>query len=76
MNDVSNIEVGDEFERTDKLPDRLLYPVTESREKLGGISHSKFYDLVRAGKIKLVKIGTRSFVTGTNLEQLAVEGAA
>ncbi len=49
-------------------PTRLLYPVPEAREKLGGISHSFFYDLVAQGVIRLTKIGKRSFVTGDELD--------
>jgi hypothetical protein len=39
---------------------RCLYPVDEAREQLGGISHTKFYDLVDRGEIALTKLGRRS----------------
>ena len=52
---------------------RLLYPVPEARELLGDISHTKFYDLVRLGKIRLTKIGRRSFVTHAELERFVEE---
>jgi len=42
---------------------RLIHSIPEAREQLGNIGHSKFYDLVKTGKIRLVKIGRRSFVT-------------
>ncbi len=58
----------DKTETNDTIPDRLLYPVPEAREKLGGISHSFFYDLVAQGVIRLTKIGKRSFVTGDELD--------
>ena len=44
-----------------------LHNVPTSRKILGGIGHTKFYDEVRSGKIKLVKIGDRSFVTDDEL---------
>lgn len=46
---------------------RLLNPVPEARERLGGIGNSTFYELVKAGEIKLVKIRGRSFVTENEL---------
>ncbi len=55
---------------------RLLHPIPEARELLGGISHTKFYDLVRLGKIRLTKIGRRSFVTHAELERFVGTEAA
>ena len=52
---------------------RLLYPVPEARERLGGISHTHFYELVRQGKIKLAKLGDRAFVADRELERVAYE---
>ncbi len=54
---------------------RLLHPVPEARELLGGISHTYFYELVREGRIKLTKLGRRSFVTDRELERVAYEEA-
>ncbi len=45
----------------------LLFSVPEARQKLGGISHSGFYVLVKRGLIRLTKIGRRSFVTHPEL---------
>lgn len=39
------------------------FSVTEFREKLGGMSRTKFYSEVNSGRIKLRKIGRRSFIT-------------
>ena len=50
---------------------RLLYPIPEARELLGGISHTTFYQLVGQGKIRLTKIGRRSFVTPVELQRCA-----
>ena len=58
----------DRREAADPTPNRLLYPLPEAREKLGGISHSNFYNLVADGAIRLTKIGRRSFVSADELE--------
>ena len=50
--------------------DRLLHPVPEARQLLGGISHTFFYELVRSGELTLTKLGSRSFVTHAELERL------
>ncbi len=46
---------------------RLLHPIREARAKLGGMGPTKFYSLVTEGKIKIVKVGRRSFVTDDEL---------
>ena len=55
-----------------------LHDVPTSRKILGGIGHTKFYDLVGSGQIKLVKIGKRSFCTDDELARYveALEAAA
>ncbi len=50
--------------------DRLLHPIPEARQLLGGISHTFFYELVRSGELTLTKLGSRSFVTHSELERL------
>ena len=55
--------------------DRLLHPVPEARQILGDISHTHFYELVREGRIKLTKLGRRSFVSHRELERVAYEEA-
>ena len=46
-----------------------LHNIPTSRKILGDIGHTKFYDEVRSGKIKLVKIGKRSFCTDDELSR-------
>lgn len=46
-----------------------LVPVAEAREILGGIGVTKFYELVAAGDVQVVKIGRRSFVPSESLDQ-------
>lgn len=48
---------------------KALYNVRDARTFLGGLSHSKFYALVREGAIKLTKIGRRSYVTAQEIER-------
>jgi predicted DNA-binding transcriptional regulator AlpA len=40
----------------------LLVSVTETRPLLGGISRTTFYELIKAGYLKPVKIGRRTFL--------------
>ena len=47
---------------------RKLYAVPEARTQLGGMSHSKFYDLVKKKHIATVKIGRRTYVTGNEID--------
>jgi hypothetical protein len=55
----------------DETPQRFLYPVPEARQLLGGIGHTTFYAMVKAGEIKLVKIRGRSFVSASELRRIA-----
>jgi hypothetical protein len=50
--------------QTEWPPERMLYPISEVRQKLGGISPTTFYQLVADEQIVIVKIGRRSFVSG------------
>jgi hypothetical protein len=42
---------------------RLLMPYLEVREALGGIGNTKLWELLEAGELERVRIGTRAFVT-------------
>ncbi len=55
--------------RNIEVAQRDLYPIPEARFKLGGISNSKFYEIVKDGKISISKIGQRSFVAGTEIKR-------
>lgn len=46
---------------------RDLYPVGEAQAKLGDISHTTFYELVKSGRIRTVKLGRRTFVTAEEI---------
>lgn len=60
---------------TTEKPQRLLYPIPEARQLLGGIGHSFFYSLVKAGKIKLTRIRGRSFVSASEIARVAEDAA-
>ena len=55
----------------EQKPARLLHPVNDACGILGGISRATFYELVKAGKIRLTKIGKRSFVSDLELRRVA-----
>jgi len=48
---------------------RNLFPVGETRAKLGDISHTTFYELKKSGRIRTVKIGRRTFVTAEEIDR-------
>ncbi len=50
---------------------RLLHPVDDARHALGGISRATFYEMVKDGRIRLTKIGKRSFVSDPDLRRAA-----
>jgi hypothetical protein len=53
---------------------RDLYPLNEARERLGGASNASLYRWAKQGKIRLVKLGGRTFVSAAEIARLA--GAA
>jgi hypothetical protein len=62
---------------------RLLVPIDDSRDALGGLSRTTIYELIKQKKLVKVDIGRRGFITAESLaayvDQLAstaVGGAA
>ena len=53
----------------------LLVTVAQGRAAIN-VGHSKFYDLINAGRIKVVKVGSRTLVNYASLEALASGEAA
>jgi hypothetical protein len=49
---------------------RLLVPIPEARERLGGIGHTTIYALFNNGDLTKVNLGRRSFVTEESLAAL------
>jgi hypothetical protein len=62
--------VAEKAAQTDRadLPQRLLYPLKEAQERLGGISRSTLYSLLGSGDLVPVKIGSRSFIPAASLD--------
>jgi len=52
---------------------RLAYQVAQFCESVG-LGKTKFYELVRAGKIKTIKIGGRRLIPGDEAHRVAREG--
>ena len=48
---------------------KALYCLPEARELLGGVSHTKIYELKKKGLINFVKIGRRSYITAEEIER-------
>jgi hypothetical protein len=55
----------------DEFP-TAAFSVADARQRLGGISHSHFYELVKARKLKIIKLGRRTFVTDSAIRQCLV----
>jgi len=49
-------------------------PLDNACQELGGISKSHLYNLVKAGKLKLIRIGNRSFIPYTEIQRVQKEG--
>jgi excisionase family DNA binding protein len=48
---------------------RLLHPLPEAQDVLGGMGRSTFYELIKAGEIAVVKIGRRTYIAHDELER-------
>lgn len=55
---------------------RLIMPVPEARRSLGDIGKTTFYRLVKDGRLKVVKIGQRTFVAAAEVERFVNELSA
>lgn len=47
---------------------RLLIPIPESQQSLGGVGRTTIWKLIKAGELERVCIGRRSFITAESLE--------
>lgn len=59
------------MENTKAAP--LIHSIPTTRRMLGDIGHTKAYDLIGAGKLKKVKIGSRSFITDESIRDYVRE---
>lgn len=51
----------------------LFYSRPDACAMLGGIGNTKFYELVKAGRLRIVKLGTRTLVSAAELQRFAAE---
>lgn len=57
-------------EQRDRVPPtRLLYPMPEAAQKLGGITERKLWSMVAAGEIDSVKVGRRRMIPDSALTE-------
>jgi predicted DNA-binding transcriptional regulator AlpA len=52
------------------IPQRLLHPPREA-EILLGVSHAQLYRLLASGRLKKVKLGSRTGITRESIEAVA-----
>ena len=46
---------------------RLLYSLEQASEVLGGLGRTSIFELIKAGELKVVRIGRRTFISETAL---------
>ena len=63
---MTNRKIGDGFS---PRPDALAFTIKDV-QRVGGPSRSQVYKLALLGKLKLVKVGGRTFVEGDSLRSL------
>lgn len=51
----------------------LLYSTTETRRLLGGVGNTWLHAQFNAGRLRRVKLGTRTFVPQEDIERLIAE---
>jgi len=56
-------------------PARELYPLPEARTKLGDVSAASIYRWASQGKIRLTKIGGRTFISASEIARLTGSAA-
>ncbi len=57
-------------------PKRELYPIPEARHLLGGRSPASIYRDARLGRLRLTKIGGRTYVSADEIARLAAGAEA
>ena len=45
----------------------LIHSITSTQRRLGNTGRTKIYDLINEGKLKKIKIGTRTFITDNSI---------
>lgn len=49
------------------MSEQLLVPIPAVQARLGGISRTTVWELVKSGHIKQVRIGSRAFITAQSI---------
>lgn len=57
-------------------PTGNLNTIAQARQRLGGIGVSTLYDWIRAGHIRVLKIGSRSFISDAEIARVIHEAEA
>ncbi len=55
--------------------EQLLLTVPEARHALGGIGNTLIYDLIKAGRLEVVKLGRKTLIRASSVRALAGERA-
>jgi hypothetical protein len=77
MKDGTMISTNNNLEKPAPPPVRDLYPLPEARAKLGDVSAASIYRWASQGKIRLTKIGGRTFISAGEIARLTqINGAA
>jgi predicted DNA-binding transcriptional regulator AlpA len=61
------------------MEEQVIVPVDDVPDKLGGISRSQVFKLMKEGHLQRIKIGRRSFVTTESIDGYIhelIEGSA
>ncbi len=56
------------------MAEKLIVPMAETCEMLGGISRAHVYVLIENGQLERVNIGRRAFITRASILALATSG--
>jgi len=48
---------------------RDLYPVGEAMERLGGLSRTTLYELMKSGRLRSTRIGRRVFISAEEIDR-------
>lgn len=51
----------------------LIHSIPTTEHLLGDIGHTKIYEIINEGKLKKIKIGTRSFITDKSIRDYVRE---
>jgi excisionase family DNA binding protein len=54
----------------------LLYSVTDACTALGGMGRTWLYDQIKAGRIRTVKLGTRTLIPASEIERMVTDAVS